>query len=148
MIERRQHRRIVTLKNFGWLLAGLVVVFIGLTIDRHTRADGFGRIMDRQIAPNDDIRPTPQVITEAPPVPDQNSADPLLLASAAREQEFLSTTPATPAPPAPVAAAQITPMSATGSGSVSIVQDASGVTIVRHGDAKRPVLSGGIFKQP
>ena len=147
MIERRRHRRIVTLKNFGWLMIAVLVIFIGLSFDRHVRSDGYGRIMDGRIASANDIRPKPQVITEAPPVADQNVADPMLLAPAAREQEFLSTAPLTPAP---VTAAQITPVVETpASGSVSIVGDSGGVAIVRNGDAaKRPVLAGGIFKQP
>ena len=150
MIERRQHRRIVTLKNFGWLMVFLLVVFIGLSIDRSRGAsEGYGRIVDGEIAANDDIRPKPQVIIEAPPVPDQNAADPLLLSAAAREQEFLSTSTTPAVTVTPIAAAQMaTPVDTRGSGAVSIVGDSGGVAIVRNGEAKRPVLAGGIFKQP
>lgn len=149
MIERRKHRRIVTLKNFAWLMIALLVIFAGLSIDRSVRGENgtFGRIMDGQIATNDDIRPKPQVVIEAPPVADQKVADPMLLAPMAREQEFLSTAPVTP-PPAPVAAAQMAaPVETRGSG-VSIVGGADGVTLVRNGEAKKPVLAGGVFKQP
>ena len=144
MIERRKHRRIVTLRNFGWLLVVVLVVFIGLSFDltaHRAPRTGYGRILDREIEKKEELHPQPQIVTEAKPVPDQTGADPLLLAPAAREQEFLTTEPVRP-----VAAST---MEARGSG-VNIVGDSGGVTIVRNGDAavKRPVLSGGIFKQP
>ncbi len=148
MIERRRHRRIVTLKNFGWLTAALVLVFAVLSIDRSFRGEdgGYGRIMDQQIGRTAELKPKPQIVTEAKPVDDQAGADPLLLAPAAREQEFLSTSTQSPAP---IAATAITPIETRGAGNgVAIVGGAGGVTIVRGGDAKRPVLAGGIFKQP
>ena len=141
MIERRKHVRIVTLKNFGWLLLGLTVIFIALSFDlfSHAPASGYGRIVDREIERHE-IQPPAPVVTESQPVPDQTAPDPLLIAPAAREQEFLSTATLAPPPPAP--------MEARGSG-VNIVGDSSGVAIVRNGEtAKRPVLAGGIFKQP
>jgi hypothetical protein len=147
MIDRRKHRRIVTLRNFGWLTVAMLIAFIGLSFDRRVNSEGFGRIMEKQIAPNDDVRARPQVVTEAPPVPDQTAADPLLLAPAAREQAYLSTEPVQRAP---IAAAQIAPVDTSANGgSVSIVGDSGGVVIIRNGEsANRPLLAGGIFKQP
>src|SRR5258706_3683561 len=97
LIERRQHRRIVTLKNFGLFMVFVVIVYAGLSVDDLLRRSsaGDGRLM-RQGAVHDDVRPPVQVVTEAP-VSDETSVDPLLMAPAAREQEFLSTAPpATP----------------------------------------------------
>ena len=146
MIERRRHKRILTLRNFRWALLILAGVFVGLSIDFAARRSSgdFGALYGKRMASNDDIKPRPVVVTEAP-VTDQTSADPMLVAPAAREQEFLSTTEQRPTPiGAPVA----TTVSGSGSG-VNIVGDAGGVVIVRGGEAaKRPVLAGGIFKQP
>jgi hypothetical protein len=142
--DRRQHKRILTLKNFRRFLILVVVFLVGLTIDisRRSAPGEYGRLMQKEIARNDDVRPRPAVVTEAP-VSDQTSADPMLVAPAAREQEFLSTTTTSAPAPAP------TPITTGGSG-VTIVGDTSGVTIVRGGDpsAKHPVLAGGIFKNP
>ena len=90
----------------------------------------YGRLMKKDLARNNEIRrqPPPMIAT---PVMEQTSADPLLVAPAAREQEFLSVAP-------------------RGTGSaVNITGDSSGITIVRSSEApKRPLLAGGIFKQP
>lgn len=148
VIERRRHRRILTLKNFAWFAGALAIIFVILSFDIFTRGGGagdYGRLMNRRLPP-EDVHPRPQqVVTEAPPVPDQTAADPLLLAPAAREQEFLS-----PQKPAPVVVqATATPVVTTQGGGrgVSIVGDGEGVVIVRGSDAKRPTLAGGIFKQ-
>jgi hypothetical protein len=137
LIERRQHRRILTLKNFGFFMVFVVIVYAGLSVDDWLRGSfaGGGRLMPRGVV-RQDVRTPAQIVTEAP-VSEQTSADPLLLAPAAREQEFLST--ATPAKP-------VEPVRTDNA--VGIVGDASSITIVRSGkDSKRPVLSGGIFKQ-
>ncbi len=152
MIERRKHRRIITLKNFGRLLIVMILLFAVLSIDfsgRRGMPGQYGRIVSNEIPRHEAIEPHPQVVTEAP-VTDQTAADPLLLAPAAREQEFLSTTtwrtdnPICPGrqdcPPSTI--------ETRGSG-VNIVGDSGGVNIVRAGEhAKQPVLAGGIFKQP
>ena len=135
LIERRKHRRILTLKNFRRFVVLLVVFLAGLSIEISTRSTGdYGRIMQKEIPRNQDIRPQPPPPVVAPPVAEQPSADPLLLAPAARQQEFLSTT-TTPTPPA--------------TSDVRVVGDSSGITIQRASETpKRPVLAGGIFKQP
>jgi hypothetical protein len=147
MIERRKHRRILTLKNFCWAFGVFAVIVIALSFDLFARRDApgeYGRLVGTELPRNAPITPRPQVVTEAP-VDDQTAADPLLLAPAAREQEFLSTTHTTPVPATAASAAAI---ETRGSG-VNIVGDSGGVTIVRGAEgAKRPVLSGGIFKQP
>ncbi len=151
MIERRKHRRIITLKNFRWLLVLLVLFLAGLSLDislRGAPAGDFGRLYRKQIKRAEGVKPRPPIVAEAPAVPDHTAADPLLLAPAAREQEFLSTT-MTPAEPRPVPIGATVTMETRGSSGVNIVGDPGGVTIVRTGEnAKRPLLAGGIFKQP
>ena len=146
--DRRQRRRIVTLKNFGWLCALLVVVLISLSFDlfswRPAEPGQYGRLVQKEIVHNDDVKARAQIVTEAP-VTEQNGADPLLLASAAREQEFLTTTQQPP--PAPIAPPIETRAIGSGNG-VAVVGDPGGVVVVRSAEAaKRPVLAGGIFRQ-
>src|SRR5262245_19188751 len=131
--ERRKHRRILTLKNFARALVLLAVFFAGLSIEVATRSTPgeYGRLVKRDLPQTDDIRPQPATPVVEAPVEDQTAADPMLLAGAAREQEFLATkasvTPATiPAPEAPP----------------------TGIVITRTRDLpqRQPVLAGGIFK--
>ena len=148
-IERRQHLRILTLKNFRWVLVVVVVFLIAVSLDLTTRgapSADYGRLYQKHIKPREEVTPRPAIVTEAPPVPDQTAADPLLIAPAAREQEFLSTEPQRPTP----IAASTVPVETRGSGNgVNIVGDSGGVVIVRSSEnAKKPVLAGGIFKQP
>jgi hypothetical protein len=143
--ERRRHRRIFTIRNFVRLLLLGVVFLAGLSVEVTMRdhSGDYGRLVNKEIPQNKDIQPRPQPVVEAPPKPvaDQSAADPLLLDSAAREQEFLSTASITPQPPS---------VTTVGTGNaVSVQGDPSGITIVRSKDVpKRPVLAGGIFKQP
>jgi hypothetical protein len=130
--ERRQHIRILTLKNFAKFLGIVAVFFAGLSIEyinRDTR-DDYGRLVRKEIPRNDDVRPQPpQVVTEGPVVADQTAADPLLLAPAARQQEFLSTTAVTPVVPA---------------------EPPQGTIVIRRAHEapkQQPILAGGIFKQ-
>src|SRR2546430_14381140 len=98
----------------------------------------------RSIPHHDAITPRPQIVTEAPVTDDQTAADPLLLAPAAREQEFLSTTAQSPTP---VAASVAIPIETRGRG-LNIVGDESGVVIVRGNEgAKRQGLFRGVFQQ-
>ena len=119
---------------FRFLLYAIavIVVIAGLSarLTMRDASHGYGRLMKKDLARNNEIRrqPPPMIAT---PVMEQTSADPLLVAPAAREQEFLSVAP-------------------RGTGSaVNITGDSSGITIVRSSEApKRPLLAGGIFKQP
>lgn len=151
IIERRQRTRIFTLKNFRWVLIAVVIFLIGVSLDlsRHgAPASDYGRLYRDHINRTEEVKPLPPIVVEAPPVPDQNSADPLLLSPAAREQEFLSTTENRPV--VAMGTVSTVPVVARGSGDgVNIVGDSGGVVIVRGSEnAKRPVLTGGIFKQP
>ena len=142
--DRRRRKRVLTLKNFRNFALGIAVLLLAVTIQsdlRHLKPGQYGRLFSKQVPSQPEIAPRKiEVVREAPPVPDQTAADPLLLASAAREQYLgVNTPPALPnvAPPIPVPA----------SSDVAIVSGPNGVTIVR-GEAKRqPALSGGIFRQ-
>src|SRR5256885_14644922 len=81
MIERRKHRRILTLKNFCWAFGVFAVVVIALSFDLFARraAPGeYGRLVGTELPRHAPITPRPQVVTEAP-VDDQTAAAPLLL---------------------------------------------------------------------
>ena len=136
--ERRSHPRIFTLKNFARFLVLAVVFLAGLSLEVSMRdhSGDYGRLVNKEIPHNHEIRPKPQPIVEAPPVADQAAADPLLIDSAAREQEFLSTTTTQTTTTARAA-------------NVTIAGDTAGIVIRRSSEVpKRPVLAGGIFTQP
>jgi len=157
--DRRQHKRVLTLKNAAWVVGAVVVIFIGLTLHSEFRGSTpgeYGGLMQRQApAP---VTPPPRVepIREGAAVEEQSSADPMLLAPAAREQEYLGVN--RPAPPAHAAqptavplqpvqadAAPHQPMLGHSGGHLAIVGDGKGVTIVQT-TTQREKLSGGIFR--
>jgi len=162
--DRRQRRRILTIRNCAISMLSVAVIFAAVSIyneARHAPAGEYGRLFGSQVpATNTAISRKVDVVTEGP-VDDQRAADPMLIAPAAREQLLLANSnvpAATPAPQTvtvPVAAPVPAP-SAIGNVSghgTTIVGDGNGVSIV-HASATsttstpaRPVLSGGIFKQ-
>jgi hypothetical protein len=155
--DRRQHRRILTIKNCAISMLSLAVIFASISIyneARRTPAGEYGRLFGSQVPPaNETISRKVDVIKEGP-VDDQRAADPMLVAPAAREQLLLANTNA----PAPVPVTVTTPVPVTTAaaiGNVSghgtmIVGDGNGVAVVHTSTATstapRPVLSGGIFK--
>jgi hypothetical protein len=151
--DRREHVRILTLRNFGWALLAAVVAFAGIDVVSHMRvprSEGFGRLFQRHIGAEPVVaRRAPEVVTEEP-VPDQTTADPLLLEPAERSQYLGTTTIAPPtqttssAPP-PASLEPITPARAPGD-RVAIVGDSTGVSIATPAKDNRPKLSGGIFR--
>ena len=149
--DRRHRKRILTLKNFGYALAALAVVFVALSLDisrRGTPGD-YGRLFGKQVGTN--VQPSPRqpdIVREAP-VADETVADPLLVAPAAREQMLGTPEQRTINPPDYKALGAPAPqVQTTGSGpSVNVVGDSGGVVIVRGATAKPPVLAGGVFKQ-
>lgn len=152
MIERRQHKRYLTLRNARIAFIAVVVAFAAITIQsslRGKKSGEYGRLFGEQVqtAPIDVRKVEP--VVEAPAVADHTAADPMLLAPAAREQ--LLGTPATTSaavvtPEPPPFFAQPRP---AGEGShVAIVGGAEGVSIVAtEQQQQQPALSGGIFKQ-
>jgi hypothetical protein len=149
--DRRQRRRIVTLKNFRNVAIIAFVLFIAVTIYsemRGPKAGEYGRLYSSELPPRVEVRPT-EVVQEAatPPAPnvsDQTQADPMLVEPLTREQWLHGETQTadiaastTIAPPTPVQVTQ------QGTGNdVTIVGGPEGVAIVR-GARKRPLLAGG-----
>ncbi|SRR6266550_4110382 len=135
--DRRQRRRILTLKNLGKVAIGMLIFFAGLTMQsnyRKTDTNGdYGRLLGKQVSSHVSIEPRkPDIVTV--PIQDQTAADPLLVAPAAREQ-WLGVNGSTTA-----TVAQQTDSSA--------VAGPSGIVIVRGKiDQQHPTLSGGIFRQ-
>lgn len=150
--DRRQRKRILTLKNFGRFAIAIAVVFAGLTLRselRHGNGNGYGRLFGKQVAGQHEIaKPQFDVVKEVP-VADQSKPDALLEEAAARSQYLIDDTATTTvatatqnsvSEPAP---APVVRGSAAGA---TIVGDSNGVSVVRAGDRQRPVLSGGIFR--
>jgi len=152
--DRRSRKRVLTLKNFGYAAIGIVVVFAAVTIQsdlRHTKGGSYGRLFGKQVSGQPDVVPQKVDIVREAPVSDETSADPLLLAPAAREQYLgvNSSNMPQPQPPQPVVSSSVmTPQPlATAQGAVSIVGGPEGVTITKDQAKQRPTLSGGIFRQ-
>jgi hypothetical protein len=151
--DRRQRRRILTIKNCAISMLSVAVIFASISIYNERRsapAGEYGRLFGSQVpATNTAISRKVDVIEEGS-VDDQRAADPMLVAPAAREQLLRADTnvPVAPAPIAPVA----TPPAignVSGHGT-TIVGDGNGVAVVHASTTSttaKPVLSGGIFKQ-
>jgi hypothetical protein len=135
--DRRQRRRILTLKNLGKVALGMFIFFAGLTMQsnyRKTDTNGdYGRLLGKQVSSQVALEPKkPDIVTV--PIQDQTAADPLLVAPAAREQ-WLGVNGST----------NVTVARQTDS---SAVAGPSGIVIVRGKiDQRHPTLSGGIFRQ-
>jgi len=161
--DRRQSRRILTVKNCAISMLSVAVIFAAVSIynERHTGPAGeYGRLFGGQVpATNTTISRKVDVIEEGP-VDDQRAADPMLVAPAAREQLLRANSnvvaPTATLAPTPIPIARPSPIAAPSAiGNVSghgttIVGDGNGVAVVHASTtstAARPVLSGGIFKQ-
>jgi hypothetical protein len=139
--DRRQRKRVMTLKNFAYALAAAIVLFLGITIRsemRGTSATSYGRLVEHEM-PKVDQRAI-EVVREASTVDaEATHADPTLIEPMVREQ-WLHAETATTAPivvPQRAAAAM-----ATGETDVVIVGGPEGVKIVQR-ERRRPVLTGG-----
>ncbi|HJT17108.1 MAG TPA: hypothetical protein VJ853_06965 [Thermoanaerobaculia bacterium] len=132
--DRRRHRRILTLKNFGRAFVAAAVLFVGLTVysDFHhpQRSANYGRLFGKQVSSQTAIAsPKYDVVKEAP-VNDETAADPTLVDAQRREQWLSIETPA------PTTTAD--PQTST----------ANPITITQTTPQQsRPLLSGGIFRQ-
>lgn len=138
--DRRQRRRVLTLKNFGRVLLGVTIFFAGVTINsdlRHPKPVGdYGRLFGKQVSGQTAVEPKKFDVVTAAPIEDQTAADPLLVGAAAREQ-YLRVESTTTAD-----------VSQTNANSVN---GPNGIVIVRSSstpiDQRHPTLSGGIFRQ-
>ncbi|MFZ2492766.1 MAG: hypothetical protein WA208_14895 [Thermoanaerobaculia bacterium] len=146
--DRRQRRRILTVRNVRNAIVVLVLLFAVVSIVSEMRgrnATSYGRLYGRTL----DKAPTvtaeaPVPVVEGAPVADQVGADPMLMAPAARSQ-WLIEEKAEPVAAEPVAQAPVTKVHLT-DGDVAIVGGPDGVAVAAPKSRVRPVLSGGIFK--
>ena len=145
--DRRQRRRILTLKNFRKAFLGVAILFLIMTIQfdlRHSNTDHYGRLFGSQVSSQTTIAAKRFDVVREAPVPDQTAVDPLLLSAAIREQYLGVDAPLQPV----VSSSPVTapPLDAPG-GDAAIVAGPNGVTIVKGEAPKRPTLSGGVFRQ-
>jgi hypothetical protein len=153
--DRRQRRRILTIKNCAISMLSVASLFAAISIYNEARrgpAGEYGRLFGKQVTvPNEGIARKTDVIHEGP-VADQSAPDPMLVAPAAREQILMANTNVAVTKPVATTAAVVPRPSAIGEvrgHGTTIVGDGNGVTVVKAPTttASRPVLSGGIFKQ-
>lgn len=149
--DRRQGRRILTLRNAGFAALTLFVLFIAITLlseRRRGSADGdYGRLYRHELTPAPQVGAPVEVVNEATtPVNDQVAADPLLSAPAARAQwlEGATTTTVEPVATAP----PVTLTTREGNAPVAIVGGPEGVATVQQKPRPTKELKGGIFRQP
>jgi hypothetical protein len=152
--DRRQHRRVLTIRNCAITMLSIAVVLASISIyeARGKTAGDYGRLFARQAdSPRRDLSRRVNVVREGP-VADQTAADPMLVAPAIRGQllmapsnDVLTTSSTTNFAPRPVTASDGT----TAGHGTTIVGDGSGIMVAngRSSTAKAPTLSGGIFKQ-
>ncbi len=144
--DRRQHRRYLTLRNFGWSLLAAMILFLGISIRSELRGTGtttYGRLVERELPQVEHKRV--EVVREAPVVAsEQTHADPTLMEPMAREQWLRAQDAQEPVvvDMSHRAAAAV----ATGETDVAIVGGPEGVKIVQR-ERRKPVLSGGLGRK-
>lgn len=150
--DRRQRRRILTLKNFRNAVLVLVAIYGVILIEEHFRdpknTKDYGRLYSPRVDSTTAVK-KPEVIREGAPIPDANSADPMLVAPAAREQLLRadSNMPGTTTVTTAQAIPSPSPLAGRdAAGNLVVVGGPEGVTIVQKAGG-RPVLGGGFGKQ-
>ena len=134
--DRRQRRRILTLKNFARVAVVLVIFLAGIIVEANLRRPGpsssYGRLFGKQVSGQSAVQPR-KVEIVTPAIEDQKAADPLLVDAQRREQYLGSVDPALSG--MPPAAGEPAPRD-------------TGIVITRgNPEASQPLLSGGIFRQ-
>ncbi len=145
--DRRQRKRILTLKNFRNALIVVLVLFTVLTIRsemRGRKADDYGRLVGHELPVERPVGKPTEIVTEQPAVRDETSADPMLVGPAARAQ-YLGVTTLEPLPS--IATGTDSQRRGDGKGRVVIVGGVEGVTITRDNRPRPPKLGGG-FGRP
>lgn len=143
--ERRQRKRYLTLKNFRNAVIALILVFAIVSIRSEMRrpdGTGFGRLVERELAPPVEPKPLEPVETAAAGIPDQTHPDPMLIEPMAREQWIRPEEEAI----VPVGNTRAEAAVTSGRTEVAIVGGPDGVAVVQQ-ERRRPVLGGG-FGRP
>ncbi|HEX2834506.1 MAG TPA: hypothetical protein VHW00_15955 [Thermoanaerobaculia bacterium] len=143
--DRRQRRRIVTLKNFRNVMIAAAAIFLAVTIYSETRGPktgDYGRLYSNEMPAKVEPKPL-EVVTEAAStaVPDATHADPTLVEPMARAQWLNGEEQATATLIAPASTTNVR-IDPRAGGDVTIVGGPDGVTVVR-GERRRPMLKGG-----
>lgn len=123
--ERRQHVRIVTLRNFAWVTLAMLLGFAAISLRSELRGrhmHDYGRLVDHQIDQTIERKPVAVVEESAPPPQAQASSEAMVVVPV----------DAPPAQPAPVLSSQIVPPAPVRGDRVSVVGGPEGVTIVQH----------------
>lgn len=151
--DRRQRRRILTLKNFRNAMVVLALILAGITIQANLRrpraTDDFGRLSRTAVQAGTLVK-QPEVIQEGA-VADETAADPTLVQAAARAQ-FLYAGSNAPAPQTSTVA-PVDPTTQTAAAPVArdahvtLVGGPEGVSVVKENRA-RPELGGGFGVKP
>ncbi len=140
--DRRQHRRILTLRNFRNACFVLVCVLAAITIVANVRGrkahDGFGGLMAKRIESPTSLPKHPEV-PPAEPIDDENAADPMLVQAAARGQILRDEPPVTPPSPTSAVATQGRPEAGA---TPVIVGGPEGVSVMQQ-QTQKPILHGG-----
>src|SRR6266516_6760554 len=86
--DRRQHRRILTLRNFGKAILVIVAIFAGITIEanlRKPKTDDYGRLYRNRVEQTSTVARKPDIVQEGQ-INDANAADQTLVVAQARAQ--------------------------------------------------------------
>jgi len=144
--ERRQRTRYLTLRNFRNAILVLLVLFTIVSIRSELRrpdGTGYGRLVERELAPPVAPKPVEVVATAGETVPDATHADPMLVEPLVREQWIR---PEGDVAIVPVGDTRAEASVATGQTEVAIVGGPEGVAVVQQ-ERRRPVLAGGFGRQ-
>lgn len=144
--ERRQRKRFLTLKNFRNAVIVLLVLFTIVSIRSELRrpdGSGYGRLVERELAPPVEPKPVEVVETAGDAVPDATHADPLLVEPMVREQWIR---PEDDFAVVPVGDSRAEAALAAGQTEVAIVGGPEGVAVVQQ-ERRRPTLAGGFGRQ-
>lgn len=148
--DRRQGRRILTIKNCAIAMLAVAVVFASISIyneARRGKGGDYGRLFGSQVPTANETATRKNDVIREGPVADQSAPDPMLVAPAAREQVLLANTN-TQATTTTIAPVTPPPQVSVEGRGTTIVGDGNGVKIVKApATSTAPVLSGGIFKQ-
>lgn len=148
--DRRQHRRILTLKNFWKFALVILAIFAGITIEanlRHSKTTDYGRLYGNRVQQTATVSRKQEIVQEGQ-INDATAADPTLIGAQARAQiltgeadkPLTQTAPPNPSPGLPPVAVPDT------AGRYVVVGGPEGVTLVKK-NTDKPVLGGGFGKQ-
>jgi hypothetical protein len=148
--DRRQRRRILTLKNFWKAALVIIAIFAGITIEanlRHPKTTDYGRLYGNRVQQTSTVSRKQEIVQEGQ-INDATAADPTLVGAQARAQiltgeadkPLTQTAPAGPVPTLPPTPVQ------DSAGRYVVTGGPEGVTLVQKNNAK-PVLGGGFGKQ-